>query len=217
MISASTHGGNQRQLAAMAGDSACSLIDFSANLNPLGFPDWLRPLISSQIAAICHYPDPDSTALREAASVRYGVQREEIVAGNGTEQLLHFLPRVMGKARAIIPVPAYIDYALSASNAGLEVVSVPMRSESGFSLDLAGLESRLRGDEAVYLGYPNNPTGTLPAAAALRSAHPDPQALLYSGHRRMADVRSGEGSAGDGQRSRQSGICRCAEEADRRV
>ena len=45
------HGGNLRQLAAEAGLPETQLLDFSANLNPLGPPEWLRPVISSAVSA----------------------------------------------------------------------------------------------------------------------------------------------------------------------
>jgi adenosylcobyric acid synthase len=167
MITA-THGGNQRRLAALAKRPVTELLDFSANINPMGPPEWLRPLIASQITALTHYPDPDCTELIAAASVRYGIPEDELIAANGTEELLYLLPPVTGKARALVPVPSYVDYARTAAAAGMQVVSMPLAESSGFALDCGELERQLRGDEVVYLGHPNNPTGASLDAAALR-------------------------------------------------
>ncbi|MGD7653978.1 MAG: hypothetical protein ACQCXQ_12235, partial [Verrucomicrobiales bacterium] len=68
-----THGGNIRLLAARAGCPAGEVLDFSANLNPLGPPEWLRPLIASQISSLVHYPDPDCSELLAAAAECYQV------------------------------------------------------------------------------------------------------------------------------------------------
>ena len=160
----SGHGGNLRQLAQAAGLSECDVLDFSANLNPLGPPEWLRPLISSQIGALAHYPDPDCLALREAVAARYGVVAGEVIAGNGSTEVLHLLARVLAqptKSHALVPVPAYSDYAHAASLAGMRVETLPLEDD----LDRhPGIDNAV-----VFLGRPNNPTGTVIAAGTLRA------------------------------------------------
>lgn len=164
-----THGGNLRELALSSGIPESELLDFSANLNPLGPPEWLRPVIAANVSALAHYPDPDCTALVEAAARRYGVAMEEVIAGNGSAEILSLLPRVLGKPRALVPVPAYVDYARSAALGGMKVKSLPFKEENGFQLDFPALEMALRGDEAVFIGRPNNPTGHVCDAGALRA------------------------------------------------
>jgi adenosylcobyric acid synthase len=162
------HGGNIVKLAAAAGVPAGEILDFSANLNPLGPPEWFRPLISSQISSLIHYPDPDCTELVRAFTERFGVPAEEVLMGNGETELLYLLPRILGKRRALIPSPAYADYAAAAEQAGMAVETLPLREGLGFVPDLAAIEASLRGDEAVFLGRPNNPTGHLVPAGPLR-------------------------------------------------
>jgi cobyric acid synthase CobQ/L-threonine-O-3-phosphate decarboxylase len=175
-LAAPAHGGNLRELARASGKAERDILDFSANINPLGPPEWLRPLISSNVAALTHYPDPDSAALVQAATERYGVTPEEIAVGNGSTELLHLLPRVLDKKRAVIPVPCYSDYARACKLAGMSVETLPFRKAVGFSLDVALLEARLNGDEIVILCRPNNPTGHICDADAIRSLaakHPE--------------------------------------------
>ena len=162
------HGGNITKLSAAAGKPAGGILDFSANINPLGPPEWLRPLISSLVSSLVHYPDPDCTDLIRAFSERFGVSADEILMGNGETELLYLLPRVLGKGRAVIPVPAYADYAAAAESAGMAVEKLPLREERAFIPDIAEIESVLRGDEVVFLGRPNNPTGDFLPADALR-------------------------------------------------
>lgn len=170
------HGGNIRSLAAEAGVAAEKLLDFSANINPLGPPAWLRPVISAHIGGLVRYPDPDCATMLAAAATHYGVPVTELAAGNGTEDLLCWLPFVLNRPRAVIPVPAYVDYAKTAAAGGMIVETLPLRLENGFRLEIADLESCLRGDEVVYLGHPNNPTGVPLDVAALRpliERHPE--------------------------------------------
>ncbi|MHB8770957.1 MAG: cobyric acid synthase [Syntrophales bacterium] len=162
------HGGNITKLAAAAGTEAAEILDFSASINPLGPPEWLRPLISSSVSSLVHYPDPECTELVRAFTERFGCPADDVLMGNGETELLHLLPRVLGKGRALIPVPSYSDYATVCELAGLTVEPLPLREERGFAPDLAEIEGALHGDELLILGQPNNPTGALVPAAELR-------------------------------------------------
>jgi len=162
------HGGNIRKLAETAGRPPGEILDFSANINPLGAPEWLRAEISRAAEAVFSYPDPDCTALVEAITRHHDVPAEEVVVGNGSSELLCFLPRVLHGRRAVCPVPSYSDYVLPAVSAGLEVEEVYQDESAGFAPDLAKLETRLQNDDVIYLGQPNNPTGLLFDSDALR-------------------------------------------------
>jgi len=169
------HGGNLRKLALAAGKPVGEILDFSANINPLGPPEGFRSLISARTGDLVHYPDPDCTDLVRAFAERYGVAENEILMGNGSMELLYLLPQLLGKRRALIPVPAYADYERAAELAGLAVERLPLREEEGFAPDLAVIAAALQGDEVVLIGRPNNPTGHWIPAAALRdlaACHP---------------------------------------------
>ena len=166
------HGGHLRKLAMTAGVNPEELLDFSANINPLGPPEWLRPRISGSISALVHYPDPAGQALVDAACERYGVSADEILLGNGSTELFYLLPHALGVQHALIPVPSYVDYATAAKIAGLTVHPLPLLADNGFALDFDLLESALQktgdGSVMVFVGQPNNPTGTTFDAGKLR-------------------------------------------------
>ena len=170
------HGGNLRWLAREAGRAEEALLDFSANINPLGPPEWLRSVISAHVSALRHYPDPDCSVLVEALADRYRAGPEEVAAGNGATELLYLLPRVLDRRRAVVLVPAYVDYARAALQAGLRVESLPL---PGWGQAGTGSLDAVAGDPlqdaVVFLGRPNNPTGAVWDAAVLRgwaAAHP---------------------------------------------
>jgi cobyric acid synthase CobQ/L-threonine-O-3-phosphate decarboxylase len=169
------HGGNIRRLAKAAGRSPEDLLDFSANINPLGPPEWLRPLISSRLNSLIHYPDPDCSLLRSSISAHYGVTEEEVLVGNGSTEIIHLLPRVLPIHGALIPVPSYSDYANAVELAGKTVEKIFLKEEETFQLDLSLLDSKIGSDRLVFIGQPNNPTGLLVDPFALRtlvSKHP---------------------------------------------
>ena len=60
------HGGNLRKLAESAGVAPSEILDFSASINPLGPPEWLRDEISSAVSSLVHYPDTECEELVEA-------------------------------------------------------------------------------------------------------------------------------------------------------
>jgi adenosylcobyric acid synthase len=199
----SGHGGNLRQLAAQAGLPETQLLDFSANLNPLGPPEWLRPVISSSVSSLVHYPDPDNTALIAAAAARYGVDTGEVIAGSGSTELLYLLPASLQAARALIPVPSYSDYGRAARLAGCAIVNLPLREADGFALDLSAVgrvanpphsARKGRGKTMVFIGQPNNPTGRSCCAEGLRdlaSRHP---AVVFVVDEAFADFVEGHDS-----------------------
>jgi cobyric acid synthase CobQ/L-threonine-O-3-phosphate decarboxylase len=169
------HGGNLKQLALEAGRNPGDILDFSANINPLGLPDWVRPVISRHISDLVHYPDPDATDLTRAAADRYHTRPDEILVGNGSAELINLLALTARTSRAVIPVPSYSDYARAARLAGMEVSWFPLTEADGFTLDPAALAPLLSAPATVFIGQPNNPTGRLCPAAALRDlamAHP---------------------------------------------
>ncbi|HVO66276.1 MAG TPA: cobyric acid synthase [Syntrophales bacterium] len=168
-IPTNRHGGNVRQLALSAGIAAEDILDFSASINPLGLPEWFRPLTSRAIGSLTHYPDPDCSALTDAISSHYGVAKDEVIAGNGSTELLYLIPRVIAASRAIIPVPAYSDYARASELSGLTVEKVIMKEETGFRIDIPAIELRIAGNDIVFFGQPNNPTGVLCYAKELRN------------------------------------------------
>jgi cobyric acid synthase CobQ/L-threonine-O-3-phosphate decarboxylase len=162
------HGGNLRELAIQAGTSPDAILDFSANINPLGPPDWLRPVVSRALSNVVHYPDPESASLVQAIAAKHAVQAATVLVGNGSSEILSVLPRALGAVRAVIPVPSYSEYARSARLAGLEIREIRLPESNGFALDLGLLAEQLRGGDLVFLGQPNNPTGRLLDVPALR-------------------------------------------------
>lgn len=163
-----SHGGNLRCLSALSGIPQSDLIDFSANINPLGPPDWLRPLIESRISDLIHYPDPDATELVEAIAALHRIPTDQILVGNGATELLHLLPRALGCSSLLLPVPSYADYEEPARLSGLSIEQLPLSPDTGFVLDPTCLVPLLKPAQLVLLGQPNNPTGRTFDAEALR-------------------------------------------------
>ena len=172
------HGGDVRGLAESLGCYPSQIVDFSASINPLGPPEWLRTVISGAVDELVHYPDPHCRELIAAAAERHGVPGKTLLAGNGTSELLFALAQACGLGRAVIPVPSYCDYQTACVRAGMDVAVLPLTEHEGFALDPEALSNQLSrqgGPAAVFVARPNNPTGRdVPAALVrgLAKAHP---------------------------------------------
>ncbi|MBN1654957.1 MAG: cobyric acid synthase [Deltaproteobacteria bacterium] len=164
------HGGNVWQLAKAASVSVKKLLDFSANVNPLGLPDWLRITIDAAIGDLVHYPDPGCAELVESLAKHHGEERQSVLPGNGSAELLSVIPRSIDATRVLLPVPCYVDYRAVAESAGIEVVPLRAEARNGFRLDLSLLIETLRARDLVFIGQPNNPSGTALDSEALRGA-----------------------------------------------
>ncbi len=162
------HGGDLRRLAHEAGVPPGRLIDFSANINPLGPPEWLRSCVSAALDQIVHYPDPVCRELAAAIARFHGVEASRVVCGNGSSELLPHLLRVAGARGAVLVTPGYAEYERSARAAGLDVTTFPLQPDDGFTLDVEALEAGLLTDDLVIIGQPNNPTGQVTDPAEIR-------------------------------------------------
>lgn len=173
------HGGNIHAVLRESGRHHDQIIDFSANINPLGPPEWLRAMVSRELDKILHYPDPDYTQLVAAIAGFMQVPAAAVIPANGSTELLYLLPRVLERKRAVIPVPSYIDYVRAVRQAGMEVVTVPLREETGFAVNRQEIAAQLREDDLVIFASPNNPTGVLVEPEELLALADDfPQTLF---------------------------------------
>ncbi len=162
------HGGNTRYLAQVSGIPESRVLDFSANINPLGPPSWFRALVSRELERLVHYPDPDCTGLVQAFCRRWGVSPGEIIFGNGSTELLYVIPRAFRSKRAVVTAPAYADYESACRQAGTAVEKFLLKREEGLSLNIASLQKFISDGDIVFIGQPNNPTGLSSRAEDLR-------------------------------------------------
>jgi len=85
------HGGDIETYAAIAGLPRDEIADFSANVNPCGYPEWLRRHVERHLHELSAYPDPESKAVRKAIAAHYDVPYESAIAANGAAEILSLL------------------------------------------------------------------------------------------------------------------------------
>ncbi|MDR7865930.1 MAG: threonine-phosphate decarboxylase CobD [Sporomusaceae bacterium] len=155
------HGGNIHAVARLTGAAPGQLLDYSANINPLGLSVAVRDAVRTALDDIIHYPDAAAAALKSAISRRYGVQPALITCGNGAAELLYVLCQVRRPRRVLLAAPTFSEYERAARAAGAAVSYFPLTAEDGFRLDPDAFAARLAGVDIAFLCNPNNPTGCL--------------------------------------------------------
>jgi len=153
------HGGNITQAAWKYGIPKEKLVDFSANINPLGPSRKINSALTNNLGLISSYPDPDCRELKTALAAYLGIDRELLLMGNGAAELIYLFVRVTGCKKALIPVPTFCEYKLSVLSQGGEVIEVDMEEEKGFSLPVEKIVNLIPQVDLIFLCNPNNPTG----------------------------------------------------------
>jgi threonine-phosphate decarboxylase len=156
------HGGNVFAIARALGVPLEELLDFSASINPLGPSPGVRDALHASYATVHHYPDRDAVALKEALARHHGLAPANIVAANGSTELIYLLPRLVDGCRALIIAPPFSEYARSMARAGCSCDYFTLDPADGFALSLPALAERLKeGYDLLFLANPGNPTGRL--------------------------------------------------------
>jgi histidinol-phosphate aminotransferase len=148
-----------------------------ANESPFGLPPELRAGLAAVLADVPleRYPDPRARELRAAVAKQHGVAGDQLVFGNGSDELIALLLAAFA-GPVLYPVPTFVYYRLAAIARGTPAIEVPTGPR--FELDEAAIERAIgeHRPSVVFLALPNNPTGTLwrmDVATELAARHRD--------------------------------------------
>ncbi len=135
------------------------ITDFSVNMNPLGWPEGLRDIISKNSGSILRYPDPSSERLKRKLAVLHGAGPDNLAIGNGSIELIYLLPRAFKIRKALIITPTFSEYEFAVRSNGSTPAFFGTSEKDEFRIDYDKLAERLPGCDALFLCNPNNPTG----------------------------------------------------------
>lgn len=138
-------------------------IKLDANESPFGFKKALQKKLLDAFGKVelNRYPEAGSFRLRERFAKYYGVNKDMIMLGNGSDELIQILCLTLqGKINGVlVPVPTFVMYKIIGINTGNKVVEVPL--DQNYDLDLPAMINKIKSNfpALVYLSYPNSPTG----------------------------------------------------------
>ncbi len=142
---------------------------FKLNSNENPYPPSPRVLAALQQAVgedLRLYPDPVANRLRDVAATTYGFRRENILVGNGSDDLLTMLMRTFVDPgdRVAFPTPTYSLYDILVAMQAGQVVRVPYSADFTLPPALAEVDAKL-----TFLCHPNAPSGVLHPFSAVET------------------------------------------------
>ncbi|MEG0155175.1 MAG: aminotransferase class I/II-fold pyridoxal phosphate-dependent enzyme [Lachnospiraceae bacterium] len=137
------------------------MLDFSANISPLGPDPRVIEAMKESLAKIGTYPDVNCTKLREAIGKREQVAPEHILCGNGAADLIFSIALALKPKKALLLAPSFAEYAQALQTVDCEITYHHLKEEQGFRLT-RDLFSHLKKElDIIFICSPNNPTGSL--------------------------------------------------------
>ncbi len=156
-------------------------VNLSANENTHALPRAVREGIAAALVRtpLNRYPDPLANELRDELAAWHGVARENVMVGNGGDEVLFNLLFAFGGQgrRLVVAPPCFEEYKNFAKMCETEVVEV-WRDEQSFALDEDALVRAASDAALVMLTSPNNPTGDLVDPALVRRLLDETDALV---------------------------------------
>lgn len=143
------------------------IVKLASNENPMGASPRVLAAVENALKDVARYPDGNGYELKSALAEKYGVSREQIVLGNGSNDVLEFAARAfMGPGTsAVYSQHAFAVYPLVTQAVGARGIEVPAKD---FGNDpQAMLEAIAEDTRVVFIANPNNPTGTMLSGKAL--------------------------------------------------
>jgi histidinol-phosphate aminotransferase len=135
-------------------------VKLASNENPLGPSPMAVKSMRAFIESTHLYPDPMAAELKAAASEFFGFPMENIITGNGSDEIIDFICRAYLNPgdKVVIPACTFSYYRIASLASGASIIETPM---DRMRIDTNGMLSGiLSGAKIAFLANPNNPTGT---------------------------------------------------------
>lgn len=137
------------------------IINFGANVNPLGLSPNAKKELSANLDLLSSYPDREYTSLRNTISEYCGIPADFILPGNGSSELIALLIQERAPKHTLILGPTYSEYSRELAFSESTQEYYHLQESSAFALDIGDLCRTLeKGYDFLILCNPNNPTSS---------------------------------------------------------
>lgn len=151
------------------GEDHPGAVKLSSNENPRAPHPKIVAAVVAALADSNRYPESGSPELTRALAAHHGVSPDEVVVGNGSNEIIDLLVRafVGPDENVVYPVPSFIVYGLIPKICGCTGIGVPCRD---YRLDLPAMRAAVNaGTRIVFVCNPNNPTSTYVTTAEVNA------------------------------------------------
>lgn len=155
------HGSDLEQIEKYYGIAKESIINFGANVNPLGLSPYAKERLVKNIDIITRYPDRDYSSLRQAIADYCNTEKQYVVVGNGSTELISLLISQRKTKHALVLGPTYSEYNRELSLTGGKISHYYLKESLDFHLDLDDFFRSFPDDiDLLIICNPNNPTSS---------------------------------------------------------
>lgn len=145
------------------------IINFAANVNPLGVSKKLQNYLSQNLDIISEYPDRNYVNLRNILATYCSTSADNIIVGNGSTELISLLISNIHAKKALLLGPTYSEYERELQLIDCTLEEFRLSASTDFQLHTKSLFETLdHGFDFLILCNPNNPTGNALNTSQLR-------------------------------------------------
>lgn len=156
------HGSDLEKIEKTYGIPKEEIVNFAANVNPLGISYRLKKELMEHIDVISTYPDRNYTALRLAIAEYIQDDFHHVMVGNGSTELISLVIRSIHPKTALLLGPTYSEYAHELRLSGSTIQYFHLKEEEDFAfLEEDFIQALSPEIELFVLCNPNNPTSSL--------------------------------------------------------
>lgn len=132
-------------------------VKLDANESPYAYDSRKIARLSAAIKTN-RYPDPEAKEFKKAAGKKFGVSPENILQGNGSDELIYYLIATFG-GPVLFPVPTFSMYGIISRAMGEKDIAVPLDKDFDINLEKTLKTIKKERPKLIFLSSPNNPTG----------------------------------------------------------
>lgn len=164
------HGSDLEKIEETYGIKKEEIINFAANVNPLGISYRLRKELADHLDVITTYPERNYLSLRTAIADYVKDDFHHIIVGNGSTELISLVIQSIHPKSALLLGPTYSEYAHELRLAGSTFRFLNLKEENNFTFSEDDFKAALTPDTELFvLCNPNNPTSSLISSAEMKN------------------------------------------------
>ena len=155
------HGGNVEEIARRYNLQVEDILDFSANINPLGINNKVKESMTHALDLIERYPDITYFNLKKSLSNYERINWDNIFVGNGAAEVIFNITRALKPKKVLLPAPTFSEYEEAVISVGGEIKYYHLKEENEFSMEEDFINEIKEEIDLIFICNPNNPTGVL--------------------------------------------------------
>lgn len=155
------HGGNIEEIGRKYKIAPEEIIDFSANINPLGLNERVKETMISAINLIERYPDITYYKLKHTICSYEGINLSNLFVGNGAAEVIFNIVRGLKPNKVLLPAPTFSEYEEAVASVDGTIKYHYLKENNEFAPDESFIDSIDEDIDLIFICNPNNPTGVL--------------------------------------------------------